>query len=41
MKEVSKILGGGGGGRPHLAEGGGGDPKKIKEAISFLENLLV
>jgi alanyl-tRNA synthetase len=40
MKEVSRILGGGGGGRPHLAEGGGGDPKKISDAIAYLESLI-
>ncbi len=40
IKDISKILGGGGGGKPHLAEGGGGDPKKIKEAIAFLEKSI-
>ncbi len=40
IKEVSKILGGGGGGRPHLAEGGGGDPKKLPDAISYLKTLI-
>jgi alanyl-tRNA synthetase len=38
--EVSKILGGGGGGRIHMAEGGGGDPKKISQAIDLLRNKL-
>jgi alanyl-tRNA synthetase len=40
IKDISKILGGGGGGKPHLAEGGGGDPKKIKEAVAFLEKTV-
>jgi alanyl-tRNA synthetase len=40
IKEVSRILGGGGGGRPHLAEGGGGDPKKIAEAVVYLEKTI-
>ena len=40
MKDVSKILGGGGGGRPHLAEGGGGDPKKVADALAYLEDLI-
>ncbi|MBE0432944.1 alanine--tRNA ligase [candidate division WOR-3 bacterium] len=40
IKEISKILGGGGGGRPHMAEGGGGDPKKIPEAIAHLKKLI-
>ena len=40
IKDISKILGGGGGGKPHLAEGGGGDPKKIKQAVAFLEKAV-
>ncbi|MDH4210512.1 MAG: alanine--tRNA ligase [candidate division WOR-3 bacterium] len=40
IKDISKILGGGGGGKPHLAEGGGGDPEKIKETIAFLEKSI-
>ncbi|OOM13612.1 alanine--tRNA ligase [Clostridium saccharobutylicum] len=34
IKEVSAILGGGGGGRPDMAQAGGRLPEKIKEAIS-------
>jgi len=33
IKEVSAILGGGGGGRPDMAQAGGKSPEKIKEAI--------
>jgi len=40
MKEISKILGGGGGGKPHLAEGGGGDPKKVADAVTHLKKLI-
>jgi alanyl-tRNA synthetase len=40
IKDISNIIGGGGGGRPHMAEGGGGDPDKINEAVSFLEKLV-
>ncbi len=40
IREVSKILGGGGGGRPHMAEGGGGDPTKISQAIDFLKSKI-
>jgi alanyl-tRNA synthetase len=40
ITKISKVLGGGGGGRPHLAEGGGGDPKKIKSAIALLEKTV-
>ena len=34
IKEVSAILGGGGGGRPDMAQAGGKLPEKIKDAIS-------
>jgi len=34
IKEVASILGGGGGGRPDMAQAGGKSPEKIKEAIS-------
>ncbi len=37
IKVISKIIGGGGGGRPHLAEGGGGSPEKISELIEYLK----
>jgi len=40
VKELRKIWGGGGGGRPHLAEGGGADPTKIDAVRSYLQNLL-
>ncbi|MBA7521299.1 Alanine--tRNA ligase [subsurface metagenome] len=40
IKEISKILGGGGGGRPHMAEGGGGDPKRILDAINYLKTKI-
>jgi alanyl-tRNA synthetase len=38
--EISNVLGGGGGGRPHLAEGGGGNPKKVAKAIALLEKTV-
>jgi alanyl-tRNA synthetase len=34
VREISKIVGGGGGGKPALAMGGGTDPAKIQEALS-------
>ena len=40
IKEVSQIIGGGGGGRPHMAEGGGGDPHKISKAIAHLKTII-
>ncbi|MDD1774695.1 MAG: alanine--tRNA ligase [Methanobacterium sp.] len=43
IKEAANIMGGGGGGKPNLAQGAGSDPSKLKEAldsaIKYLENL--
>ncbi len=38
--EVAKVVGGGGGGRPHLATAGGKDVSKIKEAFSKFEEII-
>ncbi|MTI48973.1 alanine--tRNA ligase [Sporosalibacterium faouarense] len=40
IKEVSKITGGGGGGRPDMAQAGGKDPGKLEEALNKVENLV-
>jgi alanyl-tRNA synthetase len=44
VKEVAKITGGGGGGRPDLAQAGGKDASKVDEALqqvpAILEKLL-
>ena len=44
IKEVASIAGGGGGGRPDMAQAGGKNPDKIDEALSkvceFAENML-
>ena len=40
VREVSKILGGSGGGRPDLAQSGGGDPEKIEEALRHFQGLI-
>ena len=40
IKEVAKVTGGGGGGRPDLAQAGGKDPTKIKEALELAEKLI-
>ncbi|MBB6061801.1 alanyl-tRNA synthetase [Thermosipho japonicus] len=39
-KELSKVLGGGGGGRPDFAQAGGKDFGKVQEAIKKLEEIL-
>lgn len=39
-KEAFAILGGKGGGRPQLAQGGGGDPDKLDAALESAEHLL-
>jgi alanyl-tRNA synthetase len=38
VKELRGIWGGGGGGRPHLAEGGGADPAKLTQVAQYLTN---
>ncbi|EHQ88044.1 alanine--tRNA ligase [Desulfosporosinus youngiae] len=40
IKEVAKITGGGGGGKPDMAQAGGKDPSKLGEAIDRVPNLL-
>ncbi len=40
VKEVAKITGGGGGGRPHLATAGGKNPGKLTDAIEWLKTHL-
>jgi alanyl-tRNA synthetase len=38
--EVAKIVGGGGGGRPHMATAGGKDIDKIDDALNEVENIV-
>lgn len=38
--DIAKILGGGGGGRPHLATAGGKDVSKIDEALNSLSSII-
>jgi alanyl-tRNA synthetase len=40
VKEVAKVVGGSGGGKPHLATAGGKEVSKIDEAIKNVENLF-
>jgi alanyl-tRNA synthetase len=40
VKEVAKIVGGSGGGRPHLATAGGKDISKIEEALASVESII-
>lgn len=40
VKEVAKVVGGAGGGKPHLATAGGKDVSKINEALAFVESLI-
>ena len=38
VKELTKILGGTGGGRPDLAQGGGNDPSRLAEALNLVQD---
>ncbi|MFA4924001.1 MAG: DHHA1 domain-containing protein, partial [Ignavibacteriaceae bacterium] len=38
--EAAKILGGAGGGRPHLATAGGKDASKIDEALKYVDEIV-
>lgn len=40
VKEVAKIAGGGGGGKPDMAQAGGKDPEKIDEALKTVYNIV-
>ena len=40
VKNLSAIIGGGGGGRPALAQAGGNDPEKLSDAIREAENII-
>lgn len=40
IKELAKQVGGGGGGRPDMAQAGGRDPSKLPGALSSVEDLL-
>ncbi len=41
IREVAKVTGGGGGGRPDMAQAGGKDPSKIDEALALAKKLII
>ena len=41
IREVAKIAGGGGGGKPNMAQAGGKNPEKVDEALQKVYALLV
>jgi len=40
VKQIAPIVGGGGGGRPDLAEAGGKDPSKIADMLAATPQIL-
>ena len=40
VKEVAQVVGGGGGGRPNMAQAGGKDPEKLPQAFEKAEEVL-
>ena len=40
IKQIARIAGGGGGGKADMAQAGGKDPSKVKDALAFAETLL-
>ncbi|MNO06704.1 Alanine--tRNA ligase [compost metagenome] len=40
VKEVAAVCGGGGGGRPDMAQAGGKDASKLSEALAKAEELV-
>ncbi len=40
IKEIAKVCGGGGGGKPYFAQAGGKDTSKIPEALDFAKELI-
>jgi alanyl-tRNA synthetase len=39
-KSAAKLMGGGGGGRPNMAQAGGTDPQRLPEALQFLRDAI-
>jgi alanyl-tRNA synthetase len=40
VREAAKVLGGGGGGKPDVAQGGGSDPAKVADALTRVEHVV-
>jgi alanyl-tRNA synthetase len=40
VREVAKVTGGGGGGKPNLAQAGGKDKSKLDEALRMAKGLI-
>lgn len=40
IREVAKVTGGGGGGRPDMAQAGGKDPSKVDEALNIVSTIV-
>ncbi len=40
VKEIAKVVGGGGGGRPDMAQAGGKEPSKLEEAIAKVASVV-
>jgi alanyl-tRNA synthetase len=40
IKEVARVVGGGGGGRPTLAQAGGRDPERLDEALALVPRVV-
>ena len=40
IKNMAPVVGGKGGGRPDMAQGGGSDPSKITESLQFIKNYI-
>lgn len=40
VKEVAKVAGGGGGGRPDMAQAGGKDPAKVQNALEIVKSVI-
>jgi alanyl-tRNA synthetase len=41
VRAVAKVVGGGGGGKPTLAQAGGKDPSRVAEALALVRGMVV